>query len=354
VEHFELFHAAPDIGVYCHHPHMIHHGDTFFATWSNHRDGEDGPGQRVLYSTSEDGKTWSPFAECFPAIGETRKPRQTGRVLTSNGIVLVDDTVYAIAEVDDQFDASDEELKAQREAEAGRTTYRNRLGWGRLARAMKPDGELGPAFWLIDDPPDPIDGAPQFPCSADAAFAELARRINKALADPLHMPAWDFRYHTAWTTAEDGHGLCEPSVYQRTDGVLVKLSRDLQGSKRMYASLSRDGGKTWDTPVQTHIPDSPSKAVTGTLPDGRVYLIGNQAIGRDPLVISLSRDDVNFNWAASIRHDAPKVRYTGAAKGPGFQYPSAIVVEEALWIIYSIGKEDVAVSRVPLSSLPDP
>jgi hypothetical protein len=39
-------------------------------------------------------------------------------------------------------------------------------------------------------------------------------------------------------------------------------------------------------------------------------------------------------------------------KGAGFQYPSAVVVGDALWVIYSVGKEDVAVSRVPLASLP--
>jgi hypothetical protein len=39
---------------------------------------------------------------------------------------------------------------------------------------------------------------------------------------------------------------------------------------------------------------------------------------------------------------------------PGFQYPSAVVAHDALWVIYSVGKEDVAVSRIPLSELPTP
>jgi len=68
--------------------------------------------------------------------------------------------------------------------------------------------------------------------------------------------------------------------------------------------------------------------------------------------LSLSKDGKRFDWAAAIRSDAPNVRTPGSAKGRGFQYPSAVVAEGALWVIYSIGKEDVSVSRIPLNALP--
>ena len=351
VEHVELFHATPTRGHYCHHPHIAHHGGVFYATWSNHPTGEDGPGQRLLTCISTDGRTWTPFAEGFPPEGEPKPCGQTGRVLTSNGIHVSDGVVYVIAEVHECFGGKDGKAwKAKLEAKTGRTTRRGRLGWGRLARAIKPDGTLGPIFWLVPDPPEPVDGRPPHPTASDERFATVAKALNERMADPLHMSAWDFRFHTNWTPAADGHGLCEPSVYRRPDSVLVKLSRDLAGSRRMYAALSRDG-RTFAPAIQTRIPDAPSKSVCGTLPDGRTFLVGNQSIGRDPLVIGLSRDGVTFDWAAAIRHGAPKVRHPGRAKGPGFQYPSAIVVGDAMWVVYSVGKEDVAVSRVPLSAL---
>ena len=353
VEHVDLFHATPEHGHYCHHPHITHHKGGFYATWSNHATGEDGPGQRVYYSISSDGKTWRPFGACFASIGAMRPCGETGRVLTANGLVVVDDTVYAIAEVDDKFGGPDGKRQlAEAEKQTGREIRRNRFGWGRLVRAMRPDASLGPIFWLVRDPPQPIDAAPQFPDCRDPRYAATAKRINAILADPVTMCAWDFRFHTNWTYAADGHMLCEPTAYRRPDGVVVKLGRDLQGSRRLYAALSRDGGKTFAPAVPTAIPDSPSKSFTGLLPDGRIYLIGNQAIGRDPLVIGLSRDGATFDWAAAIRAGAPKVRHPGRAKGAGFQYPSAVVARDALWVIYSIGKEDVAVSRVPLSALP--
>lgn len=103
VEHFELFHATPESGVYCHHPHITFHDGTYYAAWSNHRDGEDGPGQRILFSLSADGRDWSDWEECFPAIGEVREADKCGRVLTSLNWVIVNDIAYEVVEVHDNI-----------------------------------------------------------------------------------------------------------------------------------------------------------------------------------------------------------------------------------------------------------
>ena len=72
---------------------------------------------------------------------------------------------------------------------------------------------------------------------------------------------------------------------------------------------------------------------------------------RSPLVISVSRDGIVFDFAAAVRTGVPAIRVRGKGKGPGYQYPAAIVVGNDLWVLYSIGKEDVAISRVPLDEL---
>lgn len=360
VESFPIYHATPLTGVYSHHAQIGHFKGTFFASWSNQEWGEDGPGQRVLCSLSSNGRIWrTPFV-CFPSMSGMRKPQRSGRVLTSEAWVMTGGKMYAVAGVNDKPGPEHKIAAGYKTTESGlkRPLFLGRVGWGRVARSVSPNGSLGPIFWLVDDPPAPIQGFPQFPDARDPHFRKTVQAINRVLANPQHMPAWDFLNRSTRPLAADGHMMCEPSVYRRPDGVLVKLSRDCgpHQSHRMYVSLSRNGGKLWSPSVRTNIPDSPSKAVTGTLPDGETYLIGNQVPAsahgvRDPLVISLSPKGRRFNWSAVIVHEAPPRRYPGLYKNLGFQYPSAIVVGRYLWVIYSINKEDVSVSRVPLVQL---
>lgn len=356
VEEVQVYHATEETGMFSHHPHITQAGGALLAFWSSHAVDEDASGQRILCSVSADGTTWRTPFECFPPMDESRRAKKAGRVLTANGWVVMDGRAWAIVEVDDKLDRGAPAAEPRRSRGQAYKFRGNppRRGWGRLTREVRPDGGLGDIFWLEDDPPDPVDGFEAYPDLTEPRFTKVGLALKRTLSEPLHLPAWDFRHRTAWIQAADGHGMCEPTVYRRPDGVLVKLSRDLDRSRRVYAFLSDDDGYNWTPGVQTDIPDSPSKAVAGTLPDGRIYLVGNQVAvkGRDPLVLSLSTDGIRFDWAAAIQSGAPPIRKEGRAKVPGFQYPSAVVARDALFVIYSVGKEDVAVSRVPLSVLP--
>lgn len=159
-------------------------------------------------------------------------------------------------------------------------------------------------------------------------------------------------------------------------------AEELQRMRRQYANgellVSGPGAASqcnWTTPVETNIPDSRSKTCAGTLPSNRTdsggptvfngtrYLLGNQLSkiwDRDPLTISLSHDGVDFNCVLAVRArcldgahcPGPGHQFfPGFGKGPGYQYPSAAVVGEHLMIVYSVAKEEIALSRVPLSEL---
>ena len=73
--------------------------------------------------------------------------------------------------------------------------------------------------------------------------------------------------------------------------------------------------------------------------------------GRSLLAISLSADGLNFDRVAVIRFLAPPMRYKGRAKSIGFQYPHSVVVKNDLWVIYSVNKEDVQITKIPLEEL---
>jgi len=115
------------------------------------------------------------------------------------------------------------------------------------------------------------------------------------------------------------------------------------------------------------IPDTPSKAVTVTLDSGHVLLIGNQQArefdrlekpthyNRDPLTISISPDGYRFEkqlvlrWEGGRRWRTECRRVSG--RGAGCQYPAALRHDGKLYVIYSIGKEDIAISWFDLDRL---
>jgi len=357
-----------DAGRYQHHPCIVHHDGCFYAAWSNHCDGEDGPGQRVLGAWSRDGRAWSEPVELLAPMDERKDVGERGRVLTPVAWVPVDGRLHLVAEVNDIAAFRDLHDTRRGPAHDGEIRYPVRDGLGRVAcritvaAAAGGGVERGAPFWLRPDAPAPLPGFPAFPGAGDPAVADAARVIDERLAHPLHAPAWEFRYRSASMPAADGHPQCEPTAYRRRDGALVRLTRDSRQSHRVYAALSHDEGASWTAPLATAIPDSPSKSRALNLPDGRVLVIGNFVsepfdragpghLGRDPLVLACSDDGVVFDRAWAVLADAPEIRLRGPGKGRGFQYPDAVLAGDALWVIHSIGKEDIGLARVPLAAL---
>ena len=122
------------------------------------------------------------------------------------------------------------------------------------------------------------------------------------------------------------------------------------------ASISHDEGENWTKPALTVFPDSRSKQSAGNLPDGTAYFVSNP-VGykqRVPLVLSLSRDTRHFNRAFVLRRGGsqlPPRRYEGRYKTIGYSYPKTIISGGFIMTSYSTNKEDIEITRVPLSSL---
>jgi hypothetical protein len=377
LETITLHNGTLETGTFNHHPHITYFKGVFYAVWDTQARDEHGPGQHGLLRRSTDqSKTWTPVEELFPAMdryipsSEALIPgRYQGRIQTSNGFAVVDDVLYAITEVDDHRGTS--------------IRNRKRIHAGRLCRSISPDGNLGEMFWLKKDSPKPVKGFPSYP----AGNPKLVKKINQYFLQPGNEIQLDFTAHVpvsdsstdAWTpfpVSDDNHRLIEqvPS-YRAADGTWVRLYRDagLLGvqipdkgpkkaleeskSRRNYASFSFDNCKTWTIPSRTSFPDACAKTNAGRLPDGQIYVINNvlplstKHGGRSLLGISLSRDGLNFDRVAVIRFIAPPQRYEGRAKSIGFAYPHSVVVGDSLWVIYSVNKEDIQLTRIPLVEL---
>ena len=165
----------------------------------------------------------------------------------------------------------------------------------------------------------------------------------------------------------DNASLIESFMYRTKEDELVLMLRNWGTpgnpvhNNRMYVSFKKGAGG-WSATYPTDIPDAPSRAQALRLADGRVLLIGNQNapyfdaalyLDRDPLTISVSEDGYTFDKVFSFRTGSPSTfRFSGiGGRNPGFAYSSSIVRDDFLYTLYSVGKEDMAISRVPLSAL---
>jgi hypothetical protein len=94
----------------------------------------------------------------------------------------------------------------------------------------------------------------------------------------------------------------------------------------------------WTKPQLTSIPDSHSRTCASILPDGRVFLIGNQIeSGRSLLTLALSSDGIDFDRVYGLigEHNAT------------FQYAGAVRVNETLFVAFSTDKKRIDIVRLP-------
>jgi len=356
IETFSLYTALPETGTFSHHSHLARYKETLFATWDNQVNDENGSGQRGLMRRSSDGgMTWSPFEELFPPHDRQVAASEAfigTRFQTSNGFAIIDDILYAVTDVAEWTGSSIEEKK--------------RVGIGTLCRSVGEDGSLGEIFWLEENAPDPVPGFPSYP----AGDLVIIEKFNNYFWQPGNEIQLDF--NTPKPVSDDNHRLTEPvPSYRLADGTCVRLFRDMGSrdavtqkekedskSRRNYASFSFDDGKNWTVPTRTSFPDACARSNAGKLPDGQVYVINNIIPmnpgglgGRSMLGISLSKDGLNFDRVAIIRFTPPPLRYPGLEKTIGYQYPHSVVADSDLWVMYSINKEDIQVTRIPLEEL---
>ena len=323
-----LYQATDDGYKFCHHPNLILFSDRLYCMWSNGIVDEDAPGQRVLYSHSADGISWTKPALltddrhgkgiCVAAGFHVSTDRLVAYYTTTGGENFHPDTsLMARTSQDGRAWSSPQRITNGFFIEGPHQLAQGRLllggehvGESRRTRRMRflyTDDQTGLAVWksVQIDPPD-----------------------------------------------LDVYGYTEPSFFLRCDGTVVATLRNYSGY--LHACVSRDNGQTWTTPKQTNFPDSTARAAAGNLPDGTAYIINNpmpKQFDRSLLTIALSRDGVVFDRAYLIRSQPTQRRYDGKHKLDGWQYPHALVWEDTLYVAYSINKEDIGLTRIALTDI---
>jgi len=364
-----VYRATSAIGSYNHAAMLTYGGEEgdaplFTLSWKNSPVDEDEPGQRVLYSQSTSGATWTPTDGktnvLFPNISSTSAPA----ALFAGPFAWVGGRLYASASPT-QF-----------------CLFPDAYAPVLLLRRVHTNasGVLGPAFWASPQSPPKFAAAARLAGVRDLAEVDVQAQADAAAllagALPCDVPGGDA---TATKCKACGGGGCQkwsaaaalgnerthytvPGAaggHNATDDVLLYRSKD----SLLYASVrSAPGADAWSAPKKTDMPNDDSNLNAGALPDGRRYLLLNAMKYkiRDPLVIATSRDGAAWDTArvAMTCTDLPdgsdcKARYAGKAKNPGPSYPQAVAVPAlgAVFVVATNNKEDVVVAMLPLGSL---
>jgi len=324
--------------TYNHAPMLCYWKGRFYLEYLSNPVGEHIPPGHTLLTESADGVNWSRPRVAFPPFkpeGEenvTVSHQRMGFYVAPSGRLLMISFYGRVPRPNDG------------------------KGVGRAVREIREDGTLGPIHFVRynrhagfskDNTPHPF-----YKDSEDNGFVAACDAL---LANKLMTQQWweedrsedGFYAISGGSSGFDAKAL---SFYHRKDGAVVGLW------KKRWTALSFDEGQSWTKPVRlTTLVTGGAKTWGQRTDDGRYAMAFNpHASSRWPLVVLASEDGVTFDQMRVAHGEIPYPRYDGQYKSMGPQYVRGITEGngkppgDAMWLTYSVNKEDIWVSRLPL------
>ena len=240
-------------------------------------------------------------------------------------------------------------------------------GPGHVVREVYDNGSVGPIYFIRYGEGWNSSNAfyPFYRESPDRAFVQAC---DDLLANPFVTDQWyelekgyppdayikiAGSYQGKASASEADEQRKALSFFHREDGAVVGIW------KMAWTAISTDKGKTWSVPVQ-----APGFAKTFAKLWGQHTSDGRYAIAYDPndshpayrwpLAVATSKDGITFDQLLVVHGEVPLRRYPGKYKDPGPQYVRGIAEGDpqppdgAMWLVYSMNKEDIWVSRIPV------
>ncbi len=328
--------------TYNHAPMLAYANGQFYCQYLTNPTGEHIPPGVTMRSRSRDGKHWTRPEVLFPiyytakdadSFVYTHMHQRMGFYVAPNGRFLT----------------------------MGHYGGNDGYGIGRVVREIYADDSLGPIYFIrLNDNWEGQVNYPLFTTSKDKGFVEAC---NAFLADKIRRIQWweedrfcqdkDEFYRVPWIerqrdSKEPGKGFC---FYTRDDGVVVGFFKD------RWLTLTQDQGETWSKPVYCEsLTYGGAKIWAQKLDNGQYALVYNPTgtPARHPLSIATSDDGILFDGLVNIHGELPVKRFWGREKRPGAQYVRGIIEGNGnppgddLWVVYSVNKEDMWISRIPI------
>jgi hypothetical protein len=336
-----------------------YHHEPLFTYWKNRfyllcktnpADEDDDKGCILLLTSDDEARTWTSPVVLFPAR-EVTPGDWTFNAMRLGFWISPSGRLYAMADYIPQ---------------SGYTSgdYCDWLTYGVTVREIRDDGAFGPIHFVADNPtlhPRESLPFPFYTASDDASFKADCEALR---ADKIATLSWweairpeNFAYPKSLVDfiAKCGNRSFAkaPCVYRRPDGVLVVLW------KNSYAALSHDNGATWSEPVQLQTMGANfDKMWAQRTADGRFVCSWTPRVVRNryPLQVAAGDDGILYSGGMLSVNGEGYRRHEGRYKGYGpSNYQRGLVEGHSetppgrdLWLAYSMSKEDIWISRIPL------
>ncbi|MDE1193579.1 MAG: exo-alpha-sialidase [Arachidicoccus sp.] len=331
--------------TYNHQPMLAYWHNKFYLEYLSDSVGESVPPGHTLLTTSEDGYHWQKPAEIFPRY---KIPDGT----TKAGVQGVANNLYSVMHQRMGFYTS----KSGRLLVLGfygivlapHDDPNDGKGIGRVVREIYSDGKMSPIYFIHYNPAWNTTNTlyPFYTKSKDKGFIDAC---NELMNTPLMMMQWVEETDKKDSLIPLHKDYKAFNFYHLPDGRVVGLW------KYALTSISKDECKTWGAVTRApHFVNSNAKIWGQKTSDGKYVTVYNPSEFRWPLALSVSKDGLNYTNLLLVNGEIPPMRYGGAYKSYGPQYTrgiiegNGIVPDGNLWVTYSMNKEDIWISEIPV------
>lgn len=330
--------------TYNHAPMLAYWNRKFYLEYLSTPVEEHVPPGHSLLTTSRNGKTWSVPRVVFPQyripgdsdggrIKHAIMHQRMGFYAAPNGRLLILG-FYGISPEPDKLPFGER-------------------GIGRVVREIYKDDSWGPVYFIRYSPygcwNEENTHYPFYSRSSDEEFRDAC---NALLEDKLAVQQWC-----------EEHGEKDDLIplrgdYQAFASYTLPDGRTAGLWKWSKTGVSGDRGETWDLGTAPTLEMAGAKVWGQKLSDGTYALSYNPTTNnkhRWPLAVVTGKDGLHFHRMLLINGEVPPRRYTGGPfKDFGQNYVRGITEgngkppDGAMWLAYSMNKEDIWVSRVPV------
>ncbi|WP_297088128.1 hypothetical protein [uncultured Draconibacterium sp.] len=325
--------------TYNHAPNLAYWNNQFYCHYLSNPTGEHIAPGATLISSSKDGMTWEKPKLAFPiyftanddaSINFFFMHQRMGFYVAPNGRLLT----------------------------MGFYGSHSGYGIGRVVREIYENNEFGPIYFIRVN--DNWEGEVKYPIYSDSKDQGFVAACDAFLNDKVKRMQWWEEHRLAEDRKEffrvpaidgkdqPGQAFC---YYTLPDKTLVGFF------KGRWVTTSTDNGDTWTQPVQCNSLTYKGAKIWGQKLDNKRYaLVYNptNSMARHPLSIATSDNGIQYDNLLNVHSEVPPKRFWGAEKRPGPQYIRGIIEGNGnppgddLYVVYSVNKEDIWISRVPV------